>query len=109
MQTDPKDNNDRILAAIEKLDDRLRTFQEQIGNRFEELGDRFMPRPEILNRLAELGTQLAHQAADHQRLVESVDQAEQRRVTDRRWTFGALLASTAPLLTLSAFILAHWK
>lgn len=98
-------NDDRVLAAIDRLDERLRKFQDQIADRFEGLGDRFMPRAELLNRLSEfegLHTDVA-------RLEDAINTAEQRRLSDRRWAIGALLSSAAPLLALFAIILTHWK
>lgn len=118
MTEDPatRDGQDRVLAAIERLDERLRRLQDQVADKFQNLNEQFVPRPELLQRFTEVGdlrkglesAQVTHRS-DVQRLEDALANAEQRRITDRRWAVGALLASAAPLFALLTVILTHWK
>lgn len=84
----------RLLEAINRVDDSVRTLTNDMASRFDRLDERFMPRREITARLedsmrdrAELRSQieqarLKHEA-DIERLDKAIDTAEEKREAEQ--------------------------
>lgn len=103
-----------ILDTIRQV----QTSVDRLGDRFDGLDQRFMPRDQIVDRFevttrdhAELRAQLSVAKTQHdtdiQHLAEQQARQEQQRTNDRRWWVGTLLTVAALVVAVLAILLTH--
>lgn len=103
-----------ILDTIRQV----QTSVDRLGDRFDGLDQRFMPRDQIIDRFevttrdhTELRAQLSVAKTQHdtdiEHLAERMARQEQQRTTDRRWWVGTLLTVAALVVAVLAILLTH--
>lgn len=114
----------RLLGAMDRLDDRLRAVQTDLGTRFDNLPLRFMPKDELLARLD--GVHADHMAlaarlergevkhdGDIRDLRKDLETMEERRSADRKFALTALWSTAGVIAALLAILIpllvTHWK
>lgn len=99
-ETDP---TERLVSAIEKLDERMRVMQAEMNSQFAGLADRYMPRPEMDGVRRSIERELAENRAQIEKLQLTQDNLEERRRVQGRWAVG--FAATVALLFIGLITL----
>jgi len=100
--------------------DRVETGLGALSDKFDSLGDKFVPRAELngwkdncdsrhhqsAERLTALET---GRTADRQYVDDAVEKAEARRIADRNTTRMTLLMVLGLVITVLSLVIAHWR
>ena len=86
-----------VLAMLTRLDGSITALRAEVGQRFDSLGERFVPRPEINTRFDESAKDRRELRIELVKLTDKVEQHERQRAVDRRWTIGTAVGLLAAI------------
>lgn len=91
----PDGNWTLVVAMLSRVDASITALRTDVTTRFDSLGERFVPRPEINARFEESARDRAQLNTQVASLNEQLAQQQRQRVLDRRATVGTVLAAVA--------------
>lgn len=108
----------RLLEAINRVDDSVRSLAQDMATRFDKLDERFVPRREVDQRFAEsvrdradLRAQLAQARTQHDNdvdhLAQQIAEQQRQRRSDRRYAISTSIAGLGSVVGLLAFVVPH--
>ena len=98
-----------VISSLQRLEDSVGRLSADMRSELSRLPEQYVHRREADRRFDELMVAVGGERADRKSAIKELEdraeEAEQRRVADRRWAIGVLFTVLGLLLTLAAFVI----